>query len=159
MNQPPAADDTERDTAGDGGVSVETQSKSPSIVVRAVYFLLVGWWASGIWLSVAWFLTVTIIGAPLGIKMINWVPKIVSLKERQIATEVTQTREGSVTVTESASDQHSLLVRAVYFLLVGWWASGIWMSIAWVASITIVGLPLAIWMYSRLPYVVSLYRY
>lgn len=159
MSQPPAADDTERDSADDSDVSVEKQSESPSIVVRAVYFLLVGWWASGIWLSVAWILTVTIIGTPIGIKMINWVPKIVSLKERQIATEVTQNPDGSVSVTESTSDQYSLLVRAVYFLLVGWWASGIWMSIAWVASITIVGLPLAIWMYSRLPFVVSLYRY
>ena len=59
MNQPPAADDTERDIAGDGGASVETRSQSPSIVVRGVYFLLVGWWASGIWLGVAWFLTLT----------------------------------------------------------------------------------------------------
>jgi uncharacterized membrane protein YccF (DUF307 family) len=159
MNEPPATDSTGGNSPGDGDTSVEARSQSPSIVVRAVYFLLVGWWASGIWLSVAWVLIVTIVGTPIGIKMINWVPKIVSLKERRIATERARTGDGSVTVTESTNDQHSLLVRAVYFLFVGWWASGVWMSIAWVASVTIVGLPLAIWMYSRLPFVVSLYRY
>lgn len=159
MNEPPATDSTGGNSPGDGDTSVEARSQSPSIVVRAVYFLLVGWWASGIWLSVAWVLIVTIVGTPIGIKMINWVPKIVSLKERRIATERARTGDGSVTITESTNDQHSLLVRAVYFLFVGWWASGVWMSIAWVASVTIVGLPLAIWMYSRLPFVVSLYRY
>jgi uncharacterized membrane protein YccF (DUF307 family) len=158
MNDPPATDGTGRDSTG-GDASVETRSKSPSLVVRAVYFLLVGWWASGISLSVAWALPVTVVGTPIGIKMINWVPKIVSLKNRRTAIKGTQSGDGSIDVTESTSDQHALLVRAVYFLLVGWWASGVWMSVAWVASVTIVGLPLAIWMYSRLPLVVSLYRY
>ncbi|WP_311170853.1 YccF domain-containing protein [Halobellus ordinarius] len=139
--------------------TVEQRNTTPSIVVRAVYFLLIGWWASGIWLSVAWFLNLTIIGMPFGIKMINKVPKIVSLKDQTITMTITQTETGGVTVTESTSEQYSLIVRAVYFLLVGWWLSGIWMSIAWVASITIVGLPVAVWMYDRLPFVVSLYKY
>jgi uncharacterized membrane protein YccF (DUF307 family) len=131
---------------------------SPPLVVRAVYFLLVGWWASGVWLSVAWLLNVTIILTPLGIKMINLVPKIVSLKERRIDTEAS-TVDGEVRVTQRTPDQHSLLLRAPYFVFVGWWLSGIWMGLAWLASITIVGLPLAVWMYGKLPFVVSLYRY
>ena len=55
--------------------------------------------------------------------------------------------------------ERSLLVRALYFLLVGWWASGIWTSVAYALALTIVGLPVAIWMLGRLPFVVSLYRY
>jgi uncharacterized membrane protein YccF (DUF307 family) len=150
-----------RENQNDSGVdvTVEQRDTTPSIVVRAVYFLLIGWWASGIWLSIAWFLNLTIVGMPLGIKMINRVPKIVSLKDQKITMTITQTDAGDVTVTESTSDQYPLTVRAVYFLLGGWWLSGIWMSIAWVASITIVGLPAAVWMYSRLPFVVSLYKY
>lgn len=139
--------------------SVQTGGQSPSLVVRAVYFLLVGWWASGIWLSVAWLLNLTIVLMPVGIKMINYVPKVVSLKNRTIEMETLTDEDGSVTVSQRSRDQHSLLVRGVYFLLVGWWASGIWMSLAWVASVSIVGLPVAVWMYSRLPYVVSLYKY
>lgn len=139
-------------------IDVEQRDGSPSVVVRALWFIFVGSWASGVWLSVAWFLNVTIIGMPLGLKMINKVPWIVSLKSRDVENEVLDSEDG-VTVREGTNQQRSILVRGVYFLLVGWWASGIWMSLAWAASVTIIGLPLAIWMYGKLPLVVSLYRY
>ncbi|MFD1599669.1 YccF domain-containing protein [Halobellus rarus] len=150
---------TENQTDAGVDVTVEQRDTTPSIVVRAVYFLLIGWWASGIWLSIAWFLNLTIIGMPLGIKMINKVPKIVSLKNQKVTVTIARTEAGDVTVTESTSEQYSLVVRGVYFLLIGWWFSGVWMSIAWLASISIVGLPVAVWMYDRLPFVVSLYKY
>ncbi len=41
-------------------------SEQRSLLVRAVWFLLVGWWVTGIWLSVAWFLNVTTVGLPFG---------------------------------------------------------------------------------------------
>lgn len=141
-----------------GTVTVDDAGGSPPILVRAVYFLLIGWWATGIWLGVAWLLLVTIVLMPVGIKMINLVPKIVSLKERRIENEVV-TADGEVRISRQAPDQRPLVLRAVYFLLVGWWASAVWMALAWLASITIVGLPIAVWMYGKLPYVVSLYRY
>jgi len=123
-------------------------SEQRSLLVRAVWFLFVGWWVTGIWLSVAWFLNVTIIGIPLGIKMINRVPLVLTLKRRDRL--VTESDGGS---------QYSLLVRAVWFIFVGWWASGVWTGVAYALSVTIVGLPLAIWMYNKLPFVVSLYQY
>lgn len=79
MSQPPAADDTERDSAGDSAVSVDTRGSSSSLVVRAVYFLLVGWWASGIWMSIAWVASITIVGLPLAIWMYSRLPFVVSL--------------------------------------------------------------------------------
>lgn len=157
--------DSTRDESGGQAVnqnvniSIEQEDTSPSIIVRGVYFLLFGWWASGVWLSIAWILNLTIIGMPLGITMINFVPKIVSLKDRKIETVRTVDEDGNVTIKQSTSEQYSLPLRAVYFLLVGWWASGVWMFFAWLASITIIGLPLAVWMYDRLPFIVSLYQY
>lgn len=151
-------DDDQRAVNQQVNVSVEQNDGGPSIVFRAVYFLLIGWWASGLWLSIAWFLNVTILLMPLGIKMINRVPKIVSLKSQTIENEVFMD-EGDVTVQQENREQHSLLIRGIYFVFVGWWASGIWMFVAWVASVTIVGLPVAIWMYGKLPFIVSLYRY
>ncbi|WP_135303473.1 YccF domain-containing protein [Haloarcula amylovorans] len=123
-------------------------SDQPSLFVRALWFLLVGWWATGIWLSVAWLLNVTIIGIPLGIWLINQVPMILSLKRRDPLVE-----------ERGGGGQYPLVVRAVWFLLVGWWASGIWTGVAYTLTLTVVGIPLAIWMYNQLPYVVSLYRY
>ena len=49
-------------------------------LVRAIYFLLIGWWFSAIWLAVAWALHVSIIGMLLGFWMLNRVPAIVSLR-------------------------------------------------------------------------------
>jgi uncharacterized membrane protein YccF (DUF307 family) len=97
---------------------------------------------------------------PIGIKMINKIPWIVSLKEPTIDTEIIDD-DSQVSIREQAQahDQRSIILRGVYFLLIGWWASGVWMSIAWVFSVSIIGLPAAIWMYSKLPAVVSLYRY
>jgi uncharacterized membrane protein YccF (DUF307 family) len=155
------------DDQGESGQSIEQnvnltiqqEDTSPSVVVRGVYFLLFGWWASGVWLSIAWVLNLTIVGMPLGIKMINFVPKIVSLKDRTVETERVTDAEGNVTINQTTREQYSLPLRAAYFLLVGWWASGIWMFLAWLASITVIGLPVAVWMYDRLPFVVSLYQY
>ena len=80
--------------------------------------------------------------------MINWVPYVLSLKKR----------ERYVTEGESRS-QYSIPVRAAWFLLVGWWASGIWTGVAYALTLSIVGIPLAVWMYGKLPFVVSLYNY
>ena len=123
-------------------------SGQPSLLVRAVWFLFVGWWLTGLWLSAAWLLNVTIIGIPLGVKMINKVPLVVSLKRRDRLVEA-----------EGGGSQYSLPVRAVWFLLVGWWASGVWTGVAYSLTLTVVGIPLAVWMYNRLPFVVSLYEY
>ena len=121
----------------------------PSLLVRAIWFVFVGWWLTGLWLSVAWLLNVTIIGIPLGIKMINRVPFVLSLKKRS----------ETYVESEDGASQYSLPVRALWFLFVGWWASGVWTGIAYALTLTIVGIPLAVWMYGKLPFVVSLYSY
>lgn len=120
-----------------------------SLLVRAAYFVLVGWWLTGLWIAVAWFLNLTIVGLPLGIKMVNKVPKVLTLKEPD-------TYDGNPL---AGGSQRSLLVRGVYFVLVGWWASFLWMFVAYLASLTVIGLPIGIKMYNMLPAVTSLYRY
>jgi len=128
---------------------MSTRRKQHSLVVRTLWYLFVGWWATGLWLSAAWLLSVTVIGLPVGIKMINAVPKVLTLKERS----------GSLIDGPGAREQPNLLVRGAYFLLVGWWASLAWMGLAYLVSLTVVGLPIAVWLYNRLPYVTTLYRY
>ena len=125
-----------------------------SLLIRAVWFLLIGWWATGIWLSVAWVLLILIITIPIGIKMINFVPMVLSLKSptRTLVDDV----EGT---NLQRQPQHSLVLRALWFIFIGWWASGILMAIAYVFTISIIGIPIAIWLYGKLPFVVSLYRY
>ena len=45
----------------------------------------------------------------------------------------------------------SLLVRFIWWLFIGWWASGIAVTVAWLALISIIGIPLGIWIINRLP--------
>ncbi|MDG5777580.1 YccF domain-containing protein [Haloarculaceae archaeon H-GB2-1] len=119
-----------------------------SLFVRALWFLVVGWWVTPIVVNVAWLLNATIILLPLGIKLINLVPTVLTLAEPR-----------SLDTPETARGQHSLVVRAVYFVFVGWWLSLAWANVANVFAVSIIGLPIALWMFNRLPYVTSLYRF
>jgi uncharacterized membrane protein YccF (DUF307 family) len=120
-----------------------------SLLVRVPWFVVVGWWATPVVVNVAWFLNATIILLPLGIKLINLVPTVLTLREPR-----------SVIDPDSRGDgQRSLLVRGVYFLFVGWWLSWLWANLAAFLAVTIIGLPVAVWMFNRLPYVTSLYRF
>ncbi|WP_435360023.1 YccF domain-containing protein [Haloarchaeobius sp. DFWS5] len=118
-----------------------------SLLVRAIWFLLVGWWLTFVAINVAWFLNITIIGIPLGVKLINRVPWLLTLKERRPLDSDADGRS-----------QHSLLVRAIYFVFVGWWLSLLWANLAWLVSATIIGLPVGIIMFNYLPYFTSLYK-
>ena len=50
------------------------------LLLRILYFFLFGWWATGVWINVAWFLNATIIGLPLGLWMLNRVPQVLTLR-------------------------------------------------------------------------------
>ncbi|WP_254766407.1 YccF domain-containing protein [Salinilacihabitans rarus] len=119
-----------------------------SLLVRAIWFVFVGWWLTPVVVNLAWALNVTIVLLPIGIKLINLVPTVLTLAEPRSLTEPDATR-----------GQPSLVVRAIYFVLVGWWLSWFWANLAALLAITVVGLPVAIWMANRLPYVTSLYRF
>lgn len=137
-----------------GNDSLRMADGSPSLVVRAIWFVCVGWWLAGTLLGVAWFLNLTIVGLPVGIKLINKVPKALSLKE----FDTGDGDEFAMGSGGSGGDSPGLLVRGAYFVLVGWWLSFLWMGAAYVVSLSIVGLPIGIKMYNKLPYVVSLYN-
>jgi uncharacterized membrane protein YccF (DUF307 family) len=119
-----------------------------SLLTRALWFVFVGWWLTPILVNAAWLLGLTVVLLPVSVKLINLVPTALTLKS-----------PGSTIDPEAGRGQHNLLIRALYFVFVGWWASLIWANVANLLAITIVGLPIAIWMLHRLPFVLSLYRY
>ena len=47
---------------------------------------------------------------------------------------------------------------ALIFVLIGWWFSGVWMAVAYVLLLTIIGIPGAFWMYNRIGAVTTLHR-
>ena len=140
-------------------VVVVNQQSGPGLLVRALYFLFIGLWLGAISTVLAWLLIITIIGLPLGLMIINRLPQVMTLKPAPANLQVT-VHNGMVVVRSSQVQQVSLLARALYFLLVGWWASGLWLIVAWalVGGTLGLGLPLAFWMFNRTPAVTTLRR-
>jgi uncharacterized membrane protein YccF (DUF307 family) len=132
------------------GFMADKKSSSPSILIRALWFIFIGWEAAAVWLFVAWMLNASIIFLPFGLKMINWTPKVLTLKDVQKTID-----NDSVDISNA---RVNILVRAIYFLLVGWWISLVWMAIGYLLCLSIIGLPFGIWMLNRLPEVTTLYR-
>jgi uncharacterized membrane protein YccF (DUF307 family) len=133
---------------------VVARQSGPGLLIRALYFILFGLWFSGIWAVVAWFLCVTIIGLPLGLWMLNRLPQVVTLKPSRSDLVLTATGQ----VIERDVPQAPFLLRAIYFLLIGWWLSAIWIAVAWALCATIVGMLFGFWMFNRVPAIISLAR-
>ncbi len=133
------------------------QKSETPFLVRAIYFLLVGWWLTFLWINVAWTFNATLILLPLGLWMLNRVPQVLTLKA--MATEVELRGHGAhVVVYERGVRQPWWLFRLVYFLLIGWWVSLLWANVAWFLCVTIIGLPIGIVMFNYLPAVTTLMR-
>jgi uncharacterized membrane protein YccF (DUF307 family) len=138
-------------------VVVVAQSTGPHFVVRAIWFLFIGWWLSGFVMLFAWFMAATIVGLPIAFATFNRVPMVQTLRPRTITTRVTT--EGGVTVVAQGTvDQLAMWVRAIWFVFVGWWLGLIVTLIAWVASVLVITLPLSIILIDRLPEVITLQK-
>ena len=130
----------------------------PGCLISLLWFFFVGWWLSLIWIGIAWLFIVLIIPMPIGLAMMNRVPLIASL--RQPTREFTMATGGAATrVQETGLPQRPFLIRALYFVLIGWWFSLLWVLGAWAATGTLILLPLGIWMMNRIPAVTTLQRY
>lgn len=141
--------------------TVFTQKPSgPGCLVRALWFYFIGVPLGLPWTIIAWFLMVTIIGLPAALWMLNRLPQIVTLKPYRRETVVTSTLQGSTVITERNARQHPFLARALYFLLIGFWLSLVWLILAWVFAILTLGLglPLAFWMFNQVPAITTLAR-
>ncbi len=61
---------------------------------------------------------------------------------------------GSIPV--AARSQRPFIVRAIYFLLIGFWLAGVWIIMAYLIALTIIGLAAAQWMFLRVNAVMTL---
>ncbi len=140
------------------GTSIEYES-GPNLLVRLIWWLFVGWWASGLAVIVAWAALISIIGIALGIWLINRLPSVLTLRPRSRTWVLGQDELGRTVVSERSRQQATWPIRGLWFVLIGWWASAIWMGLAWFVQLTIVGIPIALLMFNRTPFIASLYRY
>ena len=128
--------------------------RNPGCLVQLAWFAFVGWWLGQAWIAAAWFFTTTIVGMPIAVIMLNRLPEVIALRgETEL---VVQNWSGRTVVSELP--QYNLALRTIYFLLIGWWASALWMEAAYALCLSIIGLPIGFWMFDRVPFIVSLRR-
>ncbi len=137
---------------------VVTEAKSPNIILRFLWFVFVGWWVGGIVAFLAFICEATIIGLPLALYLLDRLPGIMTLKARRRPLAVYEDDKGRLASKTVRPQQHNLLLRIVYFLFIGSWLSFVWIGVALLLTLTIIGTPVAFWMVDRVPFVGSLAR-
>jgi uncharacterized membrane protein YccF (DUF307 family) len=126
-------------------VATPVANAEPPLIARALWFVFVGLWVGQLWMLLAWFLNLTVIGLPLGLWMLNRMPQVMTLRAAPPPP-----------APVSSASSAGLIVRIVYFLLIGWWVSLLWMQLAWLAALLVIGLPLSFQMFERVGTVMTL---
>ena len=132
------------------------QRDEPDLAVRFLWFLFVGIWLGAVTVVTAWFTLITIIGAPLGLWILNRLPTVMTLRSPKKVLQIGTGDRGSLVVREMRPAQLGFGVRALYFATVGWWFSLLWLLMAWSLSVFILPLPLTMWMFEQVPLLTTL---
>ena len=138
--------------------TIVVSKQNPGWLLQLLWFALIGWWFGELWIAVAWFLTITVIGAPLGVTMLNILPQIIALRGHRTSVEIIRLDNRTIVKEYGHVPQRNIFLRIIYFILIGWWLSALWMEVAYALSLTIIGLPIGFWMFDRVPALVSLRR-
>lgn len=118
-----------------------------NLMMRAIWFCFIGWWLGLLWSLSAWLFNLTLIGLPIGLMMLNATPTVTTLQPRHRLPPLARRAVGP---------EHPLLLRAIWFVMIGWWASLIWLFVAWAFSLTILLMPISFWMWNRIPTITTL---
>ena len=139
-------------------VVVMQSTRGPGLLVRAVWFLFIGWWLSAFAIFAAYALCLTIIGLPLGFMLFNRLPVILTLRPRT-DVQMVEHRGGVAYITSATIEQHPLWARTLWFAFVGWWLGGIYLGIAWLLCVLIITLPIGLYLFNRVGAVMTLLRH
>jgi len=139
-------------------VTTSKRSNGPGCLLSTLWFIFFGWWLGIISIVAAWLMNITIIGLPLGLFILNHLPFVLILQPPSTQEEVI-TSSGEVEMHARAIPQINFFLRAIYFILAGWWWSLIWLLLAYLVCLTIIGLPLGILMFRLVPAMTTLKRY
>ena len=134
-----------------------SQHMGPSWFVRLLYFIFVGWWLSGLCIVISYVLMATIIGIPVGVAILNRLPHLTSLRPRSQGMQVTSTGDTLVVNFQKGAPQRKWIVRAAYFILVGWWLVAAYLVLAWVGTVLTLGWG-ALVFYNPVPALLTLHR-
>ncbi len=129
------------------GMKVVVRSQ-PGCLVQLLFFIFIGWWLGGLAVTLAYLLFLTIIGIPLGVMIINKIPYLMALR----------TTEPVISTPGHNARQINIIIRVVWFFLLGWELTALWISIAYIFCLTILGMPIGFWMFDKAPGLLTLHQ-
>lgn len=115
------------------------------VVLRILYFTLIGWWAAFLWGLAAYLCCLTIVLLPIGTAMFNRLPRVLTLKPVALEPYTGRPRR-----------ELSLVLRILWFFVVGWWLGLLCFKVGYLLCLTIVLLPLGVWLLHRVPVLMTL---
>jgi uncharacterized membrane protein YccF (DUF307 family) len=129
--------------------TVVTVRQGPGCLLQILWFIFVGWWLGAAAVGVAYLLFLPILTIPIGIAVLNNVPLLMALRQPpQLVTPY-----GPVSVR-----QINFIVRAIWFIFVGWWLAALILAIAYLLCLTIIGMPLGFILFDATPGFLTLRR-
>lgn len=129
-------------------IHLALRSRRTPFVLRAIWFLFIGWWLTGLIIALGYIAMLTVLGIPLALFLFHRIPQALTLRERTQSLKY-ETRGDATYITEGTMPQHAWYLRAFFFLLVGWWFGGVWLVVAYILSILILTLPVGVMMFNR----------
>lgn len=135
---------------------VVVKVKTHGFIVRALYYIFIGWWFGLVWALLSWVVYATVVGAPLGVKMMNKIPGAISLKAREKDIKVFSDETG-YEVKQVKREQYPWWARVLYYP-VGLVLSLMVILLAWLLCELLITLPLGIILFNKVPVVASLAR-
>jgi uncharacterized membrane protein YccF (DUF307 family) len=85
---------------------------------------------------------------PLGVMIINKIPYLMALRNT----------EPVISIKGQKTQQMNIILRIIWFLVLGWELTAIWLTIAYLFCDTIIGMPIRFWMFDKAPAILTLHR-
>jgi uncharacterized membrane protein YccF (DUF307 family) len=139
-------------------IVVAQRRTGPGFLTRAVWYLFVGWWLTGLAIGFAWLCALSVVLLPVAYLIVGKLPMLLTLRPRSLETDVALDADGTLRITTGGALQLPFWQRALWFLFVGWWACALAMAVAYLASLTVVLLPIGLMIFNRVPAVMTLQR-
>lgn len=138
-----------RIVSNNGNPPVVTVKQGPGCLIQILWFVFVGWWLGSFAVAAAYVMFLLVITIPVGIAILNNIPMIMALRQPDRLV----TAYGEVAVR-----QHNFLLRALWFIFVGWWLAGIALAIGYALCMTFIGLPFGFVIFDMVPGMLTLRR-
>jgi uncharacterized membrane protein YccF (DUF307 family) len=138
-------------------VTINPFRQGPGYIIRVIWFIFIGWWLGGIVITTAYLLLPWVVTTPFSFWLFNRVGTAMTLRPRSTLWESVETQRG-FELRQRQIPQVPWPVRAVYFVLFGWWVGALYLGFAYFLCLLIVTLPVGLLMIDRAPGIITLQR-